>query len=143
MEKHDSVKSIHNHDSGSAERLKNSMEIWLEEIAVNSEMYCPVQPTKESPLSPLYLTGDDGKQYLIVLTDYSIGNYPYFVKVSFNSVFKVVMHTDNCAGIAVDPGKDVVFISKRMLEKAIGNHQKKGGTYEIGRSTTGKSGFKH
>lgn len=121
MEKHGSVKSIHNNAGRSAEELNDSIEIWLGEIAVNSEMYCPVQPTKESPFSPLYLTGNDGKQYLIVLTDYSIGNYPYFVKVSYDSIYKAVMQSKNCAGIAVDPGEDVVFIPKRMLEKAYEN----------------------
>lgn len=101
--------------NGSDEEMNRIIELWLEEFAVNSEVFCPVESTKESLISPFYSTDNNRNRYLIVLTDPDSDSYPYIVKVPYDEVFKVVMNDKNCAGIFVDPMEDGTFVPKHLM----------------------------
>lgn len=104
----------------SDEVMDKTIELWLEEFAVNSELFCPVEYTKETLASPLYSTDANGKRYLIVLTDPNDDVYPYYVKVPYEKIFNTVMNNDNCDGIIVDPTEDGTPVSKQLMIKVNG-----------------------
>lgn len=101
----------------SDETMNKAIELWLEEFAVNSEMFRPVQSTKESKQLPIYSTDDSGNRYLIVLIDPDFNSYPDIEKVSYDEVFKEVMNDKSCAGITVDPPEDGTFVPKQLMIK--------------------------